>query len=879
MEESEDLKRIEEILIQNNERQEPEDAEFAEYSGFEESDTEDDAFEFDDFEVGNCPKPTTNHPSDPMQFMTEEEKQTINCCTDPELKELLVLNRTKNIQLMQLYRTVKDLLGHCHSDISDLRDAHLLKSSNKTPNPKIWRLGMPYFKTADHFPCPRNADAIRKDQEKEILVYELRMSYKWTQSEMNRLLNGVAFQYKVNRETELLSQIQALRDVLKKTSKKQEVEATTLKIQELKEKHQAISSSKITAYPARGCEKYVDWRRISDKFLRGKYNDVECQVFWNTYLNPDINKTRWTDQEVDQLKQLAVRYNHQKWDLIAEKLGNNRTGFMCCVHYYLQTDPPRVAGRFTPEEDKRLCHLVEKFTHGNEVSWARVVARHNFGRSRAQLLYRYKYFLSCKDSIRKGKFTPAEDILILVLVDRFGKYFSRCAQYFPTRSMVQIKARYTSNLQESIKKGFFTVDEDKIILDYVAERKSKDCNWKPLVPKLKRSSAQIRQRYKTLRVFLEKQPSAGLEQAPRRKWTSIDDQESEYQHLRDIADEFQHCSQIPTLADIKKRLKGDRKSQLRPTGAKNRKQPRMITSESVQAALPNLDVDDLLTDFFSNAMNREFAHRVKTMGQPTINARGVGEVLLLLQAKLQLPLNYKEDPRLDQIDRDLLDVMIWDKEPTNGVYAVDSSGSRSGDRPIPPCLSTLYGMRGLVLENNTYKAKLVESSAGFGWAAHESQVLWRINNHLATQAEPVRNQLIIDRELFENRFFAIFTVPAIMSSVRPNSLLLNRLDLDDPVPTTPTYQKRSDKPANAAKQIRTKAALKPELSLAERLKRKIQETIKEASRSQAKPKPQKAQKRVKADADSELEDLHLLEECLEDKGSDEDDVFDEFTSD
>lgn len=97
-----------------------------------------------------------------------------------------------------------------------------------------------------------------------------------------------------------------------------------------------------------------------------RYNDVECQVFWNIYLNPDINKSRWTKQEVAQMNQLAGRYNCQKWDLIAEELGNNRTGFLCCVHYYVQSNPSRTAGRFTPEEDARLCKLAETFAHGEK---------------------------------------------------------------------------------------------------------------------------------------------------------------------------------------------------------------------------------------------------------------------------------------------------------------------------------------------------------------------------------------------------------------------------------------------------------------------------------------------------------------------------------
>lgn len=53
----------------------------------------------------------------PSQFLTDNEKKVVDSCTDPALKELLLLNRTKNIQLMQLYRKMKDLLVECQENI------------------------------------------------------------------------------------------------------------------------------------------------------------------------------------------------------------------------------------------------------------------------------------------------------------------------------------------------------------------------------------------------------------------------------------------------------------------------------------------------------------------------------------------------------------------------------------------------------------------------------------------------------------------------------------------------------------------------------------------------------------------------------------------
>lgn len=104
-----------------------------------------------------------------------------------------------------------------------------------------------------------------------------------------------------------------------------------------------------------------------------------------------------------------------------------------------------------------------------------------------------------------------------------------------------------------------------------------------------------------------------------------------------------------------------------------------------------------------------------------------------------------------------------------------------------------------------------------------------------------------------------------MSSVRPNPLLLNWLDL----------ARSSQKPENPSKQTGSNTGLKSESSLVGRLKRKIQATIEEVSHSQNKPKTQMVQKRGKNDTNSELEDLHLLEGFLENENEDQDDVFED----
>lgn len=191
------------------------------------------------------------------------------------------------------------------------------------------------------------------------------------------------------------------------------------------------------------------------------------------------------------------------------------------MNYYSNLHEKFKKGDFTFEEDSRLIELVYKHRMGNYIPWVKIV--HHFkNRTRAQLHHRYTYYLT-QNHKRKGKFTDAEDILLMILVDRFGKNFKKCSKYFPSRSMVQIKARYNSNLQQKLKKGSFTEDEDRIIMEFVEEHGQ---SWTKLTNVLHRCRGQIRQRFNTISAYLAKNPNSSLAVVPRRKHNLKEEEES-----------------------------------------------------------------------------------------------------------------------------------------------------------------------------------------------------------------------------------------------------------------------------------------------------------------------------------------------------------------
>lgn len=75
-------------------------------------------------------------------------------------------------------------------------------------------------------------------------------------------LIGVAFQYKIKRETEM---DKLAREIATKSdpNNKEITEDLTTKLEDIK-------NSMMVTYPPVGCEKYIDWAQLSEMFFKEK---------------------------------------------------------------------------------------------------------------------------------------------------------------------------------------------------------------------------------------------------------------------------------------------------------------------------------------------------------------------------------------------------------------------------------------------------------------------------------------------------------------------------------------------------------------------------------------------------------------------------------
>ena len=176
------------------------------------------------------------------------------------------------------------------------------------------------------------------------------------------------------------------------------------------------------------------------KCFTDRHSPQACKAFWTLFLHPSINNSKWTEEEDAKLEVLVKKYSFQNWEAIAKELNCNRSPLYVCLHYYCTFTPQYRRSRFDVEEDNTLLEIIDNCRINSYIPWMKV-ANYFENRSRNQLYHRYRYRLKYKN-IKKGCFSEAEDVLILILASRFGTNYKKISDYMPIRLPIAIKYRY-----------------------------------------------------------------------------------------------------------------------------------------------------------------------------------------------------------------------------------------------------------------------------------------------------------------------------------------------------------------------------------------------------------------------------------------------------
>ncbi|XP_034451286.1 snRNA-activating protein complex subunit 4-like [Hippoglossus hippoglossus] len=208
-----------------------------------------------------------------------------------------------------------------------------------------------------------------------------------------------------------------------------------------------------------------DWEKISNIDFEGTREADDIQCFWQNFLHPSIRKVGWSQEEVEQLRDISRRHRERHWKKIAEELGTGRTAFMCLQTFQRFVSDSLRRGSWTPNEDALLRDLVDKMRIGNFIPYTQM-SYFMEGRDPPQLIYRWNQVLD--PSLKKGLWTKQEDQLLLRAVSRHGeKNWWKIRLEVPGRTDSACRDRYHDCLKSGTKRGAFDKQEQELLLQLV----------------------------------------------------------------------------------------------------------------------------------------------------------------------------------------------------------------------------------------------------------------------------------------------------------------------------------------------------------------------------------------------------------------------------
>lgn len=108
-----------------------------------------------------------------------------------------------------------------------------------------------------------------------------------------------------------------------------------------------------------------EWHHISIHFV--DRSDVQCQQRWDKVVNPKLVKGPWTKEEDDKVIELVNLYGAKKWTLIAKKL-KGRIGKQCRERWHNHLNPDINKSAWTDEEENTIIRAHTDL--GNQ--WAKI---------------------------------------------------------------------------------------------------------------------------------------------------------------------------------------------------------------------------------------------------------------------------------------------------------------------------------------------------------------------------------------------------------------------------------------------------------------------------------------------------------------------------
>lgn len=419
--------------------------------------------------------------------------------SDVSIKNTLKFNANIREHLMNLRTELEKIRDECKRRYEENLEKIQALKSNKHDVRKLTRYynfystGQPFFKTKGGFGAKPNADYMhRKKNLRELFPMDIFNTNMWSSNDKALLLFGLKQQIVLH----LIINKQINAKINSKTNYKQPI-------------------ANLCALVEGATTFKIDWEKISFDVLKDRHSISECICMWNSCLHPNIRRAPWSSAEDTALMKSAVQYNFQNWNAIAKALPNRST-FQCFLRYEIAlSDSSRIKNtKWTKEEDDLMIKLIDKYRVGQTIPWIKIA---EFMPNRNQTQVYQRWCFTVRPDIKRGRFTKEEDCILMAALLQYGDQISDLPpNILPGRTMQQVRHRYNNVLKHAGKLSDWTMEEDQELMRLTGE-KGLD-QWSEIAKVIGNHTRQsCRQRYLTLKKYLDKNPKNTVENAPRKK--------------------------------------------------------------------------------------------------------------------------------------------------------------------------------------------------------------------------------------------------------------------------------------------------------------------------------------------------------------------------
>ncbi|XP_069871160.1 snRNA-activating protein complex subunit 4 isoform X2 [Dipodomys merriami] len=371
--------------------------------------------------------------------------------------------REKLAEVSQLLAQNREQQEEILWDLAGSKGLKMKEGRSLPPNMYIGHFMKPYFKDKVTGVGPPANEDTREKAAQGIKAFEALLVTKWKHWEKALLRKSVVSDRLQRLLQPKLLKLEYLRQKQSRVSSEPERQALEKQVREAEKEIQDINQLPEEALLGNRLDSH-DWEKISNVNFEGGRSAEEIRKFWQSSEHPSINKQDWSTEEAERLRAIAAKHGHLEWQLVAEELGTGRSAFQC-LQKFQQHNTALKRKEWTEEEDHMLTQLVQEMRVGDHIPYRRIVY-YMEGRDSMQLIYRWTKSLD--PSLKKGFWTPEEDAKLLQAVAKYGEQdWFKIREEVPGRSDAQCRDRYLRRLHFSLKKGRWNAKEEEQLIELI----------------------------------------------------------------------------------------------------------------------------------------------------------------------------------------------------------------------------------------------------------------------------------------------------------------------------------------------------------------------------------------------------------------------------